>query len=150
MAQENRISVKMTAEDKTKIDNAIKVIENTLKPYLTALTSDERQSLPKAADKTVAFLNKTKEFMESNPDLTPSFIDKQEYIIDLNATEELHEYYTVLNQVTSMLNDSMMLSASEAYVAALSYYGNAKNAAKMNISGAKEVYEELSKRFKGK
>jgi len=150
MAQENRISVKIIAEDKTKIDNAIKVIENTLKPYLTALTSDERQSLPKAADKTVAFLNKTKEFMESNPDLTPSFIDKQEYIIDLNSTEELHEYYTVLNQVTSMLNDSMMLSASEAYVAALSYYGNAKNAAKMNISGAKEVYEELSKRFKGK
>jgi len=150
MAQENRISVKITAEDKTKIDNAIKIIENTLKPYLTALTSDERHSLPKAADKTVAFLNKTKEFMESNPDLTPSFIDKQEYIVDLIATEELHEYYTVLNQVTSMLNDSMMLSASEAYVAALSYYGNAKHAAKMNISGAKEVYEELSKRFKGK
>ncbi len=150
MAQENRISVKITDEDKTTITNAIKIIENTLKPHLIALTPDERQFLPKAGDKTVAFLNKTKEFMEKNPDLTPSFIDTDEYLIDLKATEELNGFYTVLNQIVSMLNDSMMLSASEAYVTALSYYGNAKNAAKMNIPGAKEVYEELSKRFKGK
>jgi len=149
MAQENRISVKISTDDKTAIDNAIKVIETTLKPYLIALTPEERQFLPKAADKTVTFLNKTKEFMESNSDLMPSFIDKEEYIIDLDATEKLHEYFTVLHQISSMLNDSMMLSASEAYVAALSYYGNAKNAAKMNIPGAKEVYEELRKRFKG-
>ncbi len=150
MAQENRISLKITSEDKTKIENAIDVIEKTLKPYLIALKPDERHGLPKAADKTVAFLNKTKEFMESNPDLTPSFIDKDEYIIDLNATEELNGYYAVLNQIVSMLNDTMMLSASEAYVAALSYYGNAKNAAKLKIPGAKEVYDDLSKRFKGK
>ncbi len=149
MAQENRISVKITAEDKTAIDNAVKVLETKLKPYLIALTPEERQTLPKAGDKTVAFLNKTKEFMESNPDLIPNFIDKDEFLVDLKAAEDLHVWFSVLNQIVSMLDDSMMLSASEAYMASLSYYGNAKNAAKMNISGAKEVYEELRKRFKG-
>lgn len=149
MAQDNQISVKIPAEDKDAIKNAISVLNEKLLPHLKALSPEERHALPKAADKTIAFLEKTKEFFESNADLIPSFINKDEYNIDLNAMNELHEYYTPVNQLASMISDSMLLSGSEAYVTALAYYGSVKNAAKMNIPGAKEVYEELSKRFKG-
>jgi hypothetical protein len=149
MAQDNQISLKIPAEDKDAIKNAISVLTEKLLPHLKALSPEERQALPKAGDKTVAFLDKTKEFFESNSDLVPAFIDKNEYIIDLNGMNELHEYHTPVNQLASMLNDSMMLAGSEAYVTALAFYKSVKNAAKMNIPGAKEVNEELSRRFKG-
>ena len=149
MAQDNQISLKISAEDKDAIKTAIAVLTEKLLPHLKALSPDERQTLPKAGDKTVAFLDKTKEFIESNSDLVPAFIDKDEYVIDLNGMNELHEYHTPVNQLASMLNDSMMLAGSEAYVTALAFYKNVKNAAKMNIPGAKEVNEELSRRFKG-
>ena len=149
MAQENQISLKIPSEDKDAIKNAIAVLNDKLIPHLKALTPDERQTLPKAGDKTVAFLDKAKEFFESNGDLVPTFIDKEEYYIDLTGMNELHEYHTPINQLASMLNDTMLLAGSEAYVTALAFYKNVKNAVKMNIPGAKLVNDELSLRFKG-
>ena len=149
MSQENQISLKIPAEDKDAIKNAINVLNEKLLPHLKALKPDERHTLPKAGDKTVAFLDKTKEFFESNSDLVPPFVDKDEYYIDVKGMNELHEYHTPINQMASMLNDSMLLAGSEAYVTALAFYKSVKNAAKLNIPGAKEVNDELSKRFKG-
>jgi hypothetical protein len=40
-----------------------------------------------------------------------------------------------------------MMAGSEAYVSALSYYNSVKTAAKMNVPGAKIIFEDLSKRF---
>jgi len=45
------------------------------------------------------------------------------------------------------LPDTEMLSGSEAYVAALTYYNSVKQAAKMNVPSAKAIYEDLRKRF---
>ena len=113
-----------------------------------ALTPEQRQNLSKAGDKSLAFLEETKAFFISNADLVPSFINKEEYNIDVEGMKLLFGYYTPLNQITSLLNDSIMLEGHEAYITALAFYKSVKNAAKLNIPGAKEVYEELSKRFK--
>ncbi|MCD4795270.1 MAG: hypothetical protein K8R54_18710 [Bacteroidales bacterium] len=150
MAQENLISLNIPEEDKAEIKAAVAVLVGKLLPHLKALSPEERHTLPKAGDKTIAFLEKTKEFFESNGELVPAFIDKDEYYVDLNGMNELHEYHTPINQLASMLNDSMLLTGSEAYVTALAYYKSVKSAAKLNIPGAKEIYEELRKRFKGK
>lgn len=149
MPQENQISFKIPSEDKQAIKGAIDVLNEKLLPNLKALNPDERQALPKAGDKSVAFLEKTREFLESNKDLVPSFIDVEEYVIDVDGMNELHEYLTPIKQLASLLDDSMKLAGSEAYVTALAFYKSVKNAAKMNIPGAKEVNEELSRRFKG-
>jgi hypothetical protein len=44
----------------------------------------------------------------------------------------------------------MMLAGSEAYIAALAYYNSVKQAAKMNVPGARAIYDDLSKRFPGR
>jgi len=49
----------------------------------------------------------------------------------------------------SGLNDTIMLSGSEAYVAALAFYKSVKVAASMNVAGAQPIYEDLKKRFEG-
>lgn len=43
-----------------------------------------------------------------------------------------------------------MLAGSEAYAAALSYYNSVKMASKLNVNGAKAIYEDLRKRFEHK
>jgi len=41
----------------------------------------------------------------------------------------------------------MTMAGSEAYIASLSFYNSAKDAAKRDIPGAKAVYEDLRLRF---
>ncbi len=49
-----------------------------------------------------------------------------------------------------MLSDTITLSGSEAYTAALAYYNSVKQAAKANVPNTQPVYEDLRKRFERK
>ncbi len=53
-------------------------------------------------------------------------------------------------QIAEVLSDTMMLSGSEARAGALILYNAAKIAARSNISGAKNIYDDLSSRFPGR
>ena len=65
----------------------------------------------------------------------------------MNAVDMLTKLFRPLDQLNSLLKDSIMLSGSEAYVAALAFYNSVKQASKMNITGAIDIYSDLSKRF---
>lgn len=45
------------------------------------------------------------------------------------------------------LDDTVMEAGGESYIIALSYYNSVKQATKMNVPGAKSIYEDLKKRF---
>jgi len=45
------------------------------------------------------------------------------------------------------LDDTMLLCGSEAYIAVLAFYTYLQGAAKVNVPGAKTIYEDLSTRF---
>jgi hypothetical protein len=49
-----------------------------------------------------------------------------------------------------MIDDTMLLSGSEAYIAVLAFYNYLKGAAKMGVPGAKTIFEDLSTRFPGR
>jgi len=57
--------------------------------------------------------------------------------------------FIVLTQLYNGLDDTTMEAGAESYVNALSYYNSVKQAAKMNIPGAKAIYDDLKKRFAG-
>lgn len=46
-----------------------------------------------------------------------------------------------------MLDDTMMLAGSEAYVAALAFYNAVKGVGRANVPGAALIYEDLRGRF---
>jgi hypothetical protein len=66
---------------------------------------------------------------------------------DMNAWEQLMSVLRPVQQLFTNLDDTTMEAGSESYVAALSYYNSVKQAAKMNIPGAKPIYDDLKKRF---
>ncbi|MBI9071952.1 MAG: hypothetical protein JEY94_10155 [Melioribacteraceae bacterium] len=150
MPEQNDVSIVIPPEVLTEVKDAVTLIKTKLDPFLVALTPDERKTLPKMSDKTVAFVEKTLGYTESTPDFAPPYMKVDEMKIDLKAVDDLNGIFKPLQQIESNLDDTIMVCGSEAYVSALSYYNSVKMAAKLDIPSAKPIYDDLKKRFTNK
>lgn len=72
----NLIRMEVPAETLTKLQEKLKELRELLAPYLVTLTLEDRKSLPKMSDKTLAFVSKTAEYVKSNPKLIPPMMEK--------------------------------------------------------------------------
>ena len=147
---DNRVTLNISPTDEADIIAAIQTLQTKLLPYLITLTPSERQALPKMGDKTLAFVTKAAEFMAQNPNLVPSYVDVAELDVDLKAVAQLRGFHNQLFEFTKGLEDTMMQSGSEAYLAALSFYRAVKAAARVPVPNAENVYNELRVRFPGR
>jgi len=147
MPETNRIAVQISEEDAAAIDTSLTVLEEKLANYLIALSTDERRGLPKMKDKTYAFVQKTVDYAESDPNFVPDFMDAAALKIDFTAVSALTVIFRRIEKLRGTLDDTILLSGSEAYKGALQYYNSVKFSAKANVPGAKEIYEDLKQRF---
>jgi hypothetical protein len=147
MSKENLVSIKLTAEEVNKLNEGLKLIKEVLTPYLVTISTDDRKSLPKMNEKNLPFVKKALEYAETHPEFAPSYLSVAELRIDLEAFEALNRFARPLEKLNVSLEDTTILCGSEAYVAALSYYNAVKQAVKMNVAGAKVIYEDLKTRF---
>ena len=147
MSTENVISIEIPAADIQAVKDALATINSTLAPYLLALTPEQRKTIPKMSDGTEPFVAKVLEYAQNDAQFVPPFMDVPEMKKDFDAVTQLLPILRMVQQLDDNLSDTAMMAGSEAYVAALSYYNSVKMAAKMNIPGAKAIYDDLSKRF---
>ncbi|SRR5260221_378656 len=145
--QENRVSIKISPADLQKALDAINVISNTLKPYLVALTPDDRHNLPKVSDGTLPFVQKTLDYAGTNGGFMPAYIDVGELKVDVDATDVLLQIQRPLGQLAQNLDDTIMLCGSEAYIAAVAFYNSVKLASKLKVPGAEPIANDLGVRF---
>ncbi len=132
------------------INEATQLITNALtvlKPYLIALTSTERRAMAKMSDKSFPFVEKTRDYTLSAPQFIPPYMDAQQLQTNMEDYNNLVELLRMSKQLTSGLDDSALQTGGECYTNALNFYNSVKQAAKINIPGAKSIYEDLSKRF---
>jgi hypothetical protein len=144
---ENRISINLTQSEIDKINTAIKTLTDALQPYLIALEAEDKASLPKMKDKTIAFAEKASQYMQNNPEFTPPYLDVNEFKKDYHAFNILNQFLKPLVQLVSNLEDTSVLCGSEALQSTLLYYNSIKMGAKGNVPGAKAIYDDLSVRF---
>jgi len=149
MPTDNRISAVLAPADKTAVLAAIDTIRTKL-PFLVNLSAEERRALPKMSDKTIAFDEKCASYMAAHEDLIPGFVDVGEVTKDRNLRLDLTDVFQQLEQVTEGVSDTVMLAASEAYMADLSFYQNVRQAAQRGVVGADSIYNDLSQRFPGR
>jgi len=57
--------------------------------------------------------------------------------------------FSPLQQLVNLVDDTMLLSGSEAYMASLAFYNYIKGAEKAGVAGADMIYDDLKKRFPG-
>ena len=114
------------------------------------LTAEERQSLPKMGDKTLAFVTKALEYAKQNSTIVPTFMSVTEFEKDVNAAIQLNNILRPLQQLTEKLDDTTLEAGSEAYSSALVFYTAVKGAAKAGAPGMKNISDELQARFPGR
>lgn len=149
MSAPNRVSADISAAVITDVTTKLNEVRVLLQPYLQALAPDERRSLPKMSDKSIAFVNKVETYTNSNPEFAPAFMQVAEFEKDFLLVEELKPLLDICEQLCSNIDDTSMLGGSEAYVAALMYYNSVKMAAKTGQASARPICDDLSMRFPG-
>jgi DNA mismatch repair ATPase MutL len=149
-ALSNRISFALSDEELQTVRSAIKALQDTLVPKLVALGPDDRKELPKMGDRSAQFVVKTFDYVEKNPTLRPAYLDLEEFAADLAAVEVLQSLRRPLAQIAGMVEDSVILSGSEAYIAALACYQAIKGAAKLKMAGAEAIADDLGQQFAGR
>ena len=150
MINDNVVSVQLLPKE---VDDAVKKtkdLQSKLDGKLVALQPSQRQGVPKMSDKTLPFVEKVIDYTQSRPEFVPFYLSVEELNIDFKAVNDLKQILREAEQLCQALNDTITLSGSEAYTAALAYYSSVKQAAKANVPHAQPVYEDLKKRFERK
>ena len=144
---DNKINFSIPKEVVADVTTKLNDVIAQLKPYLIALTPEERQELAKMSDGTVPFVQKCLDYCVSNPEFSPKFINFNDLRDDMKVYEQLIPVYRLVQQLENKLNDTATQAGAESYVCALSYYNSVKYAARMDAPGAKAIVDDLSKRF---
>ncbi|MCZ4693572.1 hypothetical protein DWB61_00680 [Ancylomarina euxinus] len=147
MSIENKVKIVLTEEQKTAIATGLKTLKDTLGPILISLTPYEKQSMLILGDKSISFVNKNLMYADQKPEFVPSYLDVNDWKIDMQARNDLAPYNAEIQELNSLLLDTIALCGNEAYLQALTYYNSVKQAAKSNIPGAKPIYEELKHQY---
>jgi len=150
MSNENRMSLVMPDEVVAGAKQHFTDAAQIVSPFLMNLTPEEIKELPKMGDKSYSFVTKALEYMKIPGTPIPSYLNVAELEVDLKGYDTIRQVLQTVMPTIDMLNDSMTLSGSEAYVAVLAYYNYIKGAAKSNVPGAQTIYDDLSARFPGR
>jgi len=101
-------------------------------------------------DKTLAFVNKALEYANAYPALTPGYLDVAEGQKDYALSRDLYIIFQKINALCRAVEDTMMVSGSEAYEAARIFYKSVQSAASGNVPGSTAILEDLQQRFPGR
>lgn len=148
MSSNNQISLEIPQNVISEATQKLQECKALLAPYLQALTAEQRKSLFKMGDKTVATVQKVKGYLATNPEFAPAYMDQAEFLKDEAVVSQLVPLENLSKQLASDIEDTVMLAGSEALTASLLYYGITKEAADKGVTTAKPVYDDLSQRFR--
>ncbi|MGI4739878.1 MAG: hypothetical protein ACRYG7_32315 [Janthinobacterium lividum] len=132
-----------------EVQQHLDAIKAALAPYLISLTPDERRTMLRMADKTVAFVQKTADYATNNATFVPGFVDLAELQQDVAGVQALTPLRQQFEQLATDTDSTVMVAGSEAYANSLTIYNNIKFLAKNKQPGAQAAYEDLSVRFQG-
>ena len=144
---ENKHNQSIPEEVLTQVTTKLNEILTLVKPYAITLTPEERKSMLKMGDKSNSFVEKALEYTKTNPEFVPAYMNVAEFETDFVETKNLIGVMSLATQVSNSIDDTQLAAGSEAYHAALYYYGNVQQSAAVNVPGAKAIYDELKKRF---
>lgn len=148
MSQDNKFSFTIDEAKLASIREKLTALQTDLSDILVVnLTAEEKQNLLVMGSKTVDFVTRALEYAQQNPTLTPPYIDLPEALKDLTFVKNVMPILQELKTLTRGVEDAMTVAGSEAYNAALIFYGAVKGANRTNAPGARAVYDDLKRQF---
>jgi hypothetical protein len=99
------------------------------------------------SDKTLPFVDKTIDYCATAPQFAPPFLNVDGLNADMKVYRQLIPLFRIVERLSNGLDDTSMQAGAETYSHSLSYYNSVKLATRMDVPGAKAIYEDLKKRF---
>lgn len=130
-----------------QVDTVLSLVAQigTQLPFLVDLTVEDRRTLPKAGDKSRAFVDQGLLVATQNPGIMPRSFDIDGYRADVDMVKRLEPLVMAVGQLYGRLEDTLLAAGSDAYSQTLLVYHAAKQAGK---DGSLEQHlEGLSRRF---
>jgi len=144
---DNRVNTKLLPATQATVLTALGTVKENL-PFLIGVSPEERQTLPKMGDKTVAFVNKALDVVNRHPEILPGNFDAQAFIADVELVNALRPVQGELRDLLEKVDDTVLAAGSEAFSAALRVYQFAKT---NGLDGELDAeLAEMGKRFSRK
>ena len=113
---QNLVSLDISADQIAAMDQAIATLEALTKPFIT-LSTDDKNSLFKMGDKSVAFCQQTALVLAQNKDALPAGFDFSEMEDDLAAYATLQGRVLRIREVLAKMEDTQTALGSDIMVA---------------------------------
>ncbi len=127
----------------SQAEKLVTELEANLKPLLVQLTPDLRNEMISALDKSVSFIGKVAEYTKTHRRFIPDDMDVGELNMDFSVITTLKDLNDHLVHFSRLLNDTIILSGSEALGESIRYFNNVRRLSEKNVPGAETIYKDL-------
>lgn len=145
MALPNRVSAVLAQTDSDAVLAACTTIRQKL-PFLLALTSDEKKSLPRIDEAAQPWSAKMYEIANQHPDFLPRGFDLAEMKRDVDLWASFIPLYQAVASLMQLFDNTYTAIATDAYSEALAVYAIGSKS-DIGTEGLENLMDEMSKRF---
>jgi hypothetical protein len=144
----NNLGIKhLTAAQKTAIDTALSTIETNLLAVTQNLSAEERQKFGSINETNKLFVNKDREYFQTQPGLGSPDVDWVEFEADFQDRAFADTRLDRLATLTRMLSDFKIVHDYDNFQDGLTDYDYSKYKAGTKTPGFTEKVEELKQFF---
>ena len=143
----NLNSAHLTEAQVTAAQNALTELENALAIITVQLTPEDRQKYGSINEQNKLLVNKVKDFRQSNPNLSVSDVDWEEFDKDFASRNVFESLINRLNALLIKLQGAKILHDYDNYQAALDDYAYTTYRAATGADGYENKYNELKQFF---
>jgi len=143
----NLNSAHLTEAEVTAAQNALTELENALAIITVQLTPEDRQKYGSINEQNKLLVNKVKDFRQSNPNLSVSDVDWDEFDKDFASRNVFESLINRLNALVIKLQGAKILHDYDNYQAALDDYAYTTYRAATGADGYENKYNELKQFF---
>lgn len=149
MGLDNQISVRISPEDMTLLNEYLSKSAEILHKYTVEMSAKDRQRKDKFGDKASVYVGKCIAFAKTNPEFIPGFMELEELEKDYDLTKQMSSLIIKVKQIRDSLTATRAIAGFEANRQGNLYYHTVKAAMKMGVTNAITIYNALKFRFAG-
>lgn len=147
MKNNDLIQITFTAEELTENNAHLDALLAFAGKSAPQLSSEDRMNYGSINETNKLLVNKSKSYMEQNPDLIPQFVNMDEFERDYIARETIEEMIQKLDLIKRKLSDTKILLDHDNYQDTMTFYRAIRYYAAEQQQGAIPIYEELKQFF---
>lgn len=141
------VSFHISDEEANQGHSSLDVFDEIFAKKFVNLTPRDRKKFGRQARRYQPWRQPILQYMEQVPELTPYYLDEEEFRNDIKNLEHLTAYRGKLLSLLEGVEDTAVLLRKDIHQKAKSYYDHVKVAARNDVPGSTTILQHLEKLF---